>query len=185
MGEVEVQNQPTRKEFFDWIRKQLEEAGLKKEEIDVVMKILDKAIKTPYPYPYPKPVKGEEKEGSEEVKKLREELEKLRKENEELRKKLEETAIQAEVKEAEALGAEKEEIEEVLSKAGESFEAKMAALRAFKTALSKRRETIRVANKKGKDEFEARLRKVIAETFGEDSVDEILDILGTSTPNQA
>ncbi|RLF28107.1 MAG: hypothetical protein DRN14_04610 [Thermoplasmata archaeon] len=150
----EMPEKPTREEFMDWIKKQLEDANVPKDIVETVMEVLDKAIKTPYPYPYPEP-----KVSEEEYKALQEENERLKKENEELKKKLEELQLEAEVKEIKSVEPDFEP-EKVFSE-NMSFEAKMAALKAYKEAMKVK---ITVTNASAEDKkFEEKVEKILGE----------------------
>jgi len=98
---------PTRAKFLRWLRNQLKKAGVSADDVNKVMDILKKAIKTPYPYPSPKQMEeGEMEEVEKELEEKEKELEEKTQELEETKRQLEEakskiSELEAKVKEFE------------------------------------------------------------------------------------
>ncbi len=150
---VETKKKPTREEFFKWIKQQLKNAKVPDDVIDTVMDVLDKAIKTPYPYPYPYPAPK-----LEEVEKLKQENETLKKQVEELKSKLEQVQIEAEVNEIRSV--EPEFKPETVISENMTFEAKMAALEAYKKALKTR---VKLSVSQDDTELERKVESILRE----------------------
>jgi hypothetical protein len=72
--EFRADAKPDKEAFFEWIEKQMKNAGVPDAIIPKVIAVLKKAIKVPYPYPYPKAQEALEAELGKE---LAEEAEKV------------------------------------------------------------------------------------------------------------
>jgi len=172
--EAMAKDRPSKEEFFAWIEKQLKDAGVEKEIIDTVMEVLKKAIKVPYPYPYPKPAEMEAKvkQLEEENAKLKAELEEKNKLIEELKQKLQEQTLQTEMAAIRAVDPDFKP--EDVFEDNMSFEAKLAALKAYRKTLEKRKVRLEVA----KNDPSEKVYTVLVELFGKEGADEILRELG-------
>jgi hypothetical protein len=156
---------PSRAAFMRWFRNQLKKAGLKAEDIDKVIAILDMAIQTPYPYPYPKKMEEYEAELTEKdekiaelEKELKEAQEKLGKVEEELNKfrQAELDRLIGEIKSFDSEFDEKKVLGSV-----ECFDAKKTLLESYLAMVKKTKQTkLSVSDA---DNLEARVKKVIDE----------------------
>jgi len=177
--EMAKDERPTKDEFLAYIEGKLVEAGLGKEAIQKVMKVLKDAIKVPYPYPYPQPAamsEGEVTDIKEYEKKLSEyetEIERLSKELEEYKTKfaeIKEKELKTLVDELKKLGLSNPE---AIVEGIENVEQKIAILQRIKENLALSRpaeeESVKVV---AEEEDET---KALAKAFGlnEEEVKEI------------
>lgn len=100
------EKKPTKDEFLAYIEGKLVEAGLGKEAIQKVMKVLKDVIKVPYPYPYPQPANM-----SADVEKIKQEYEQKLSEYEE---KIKELQVQLEEYANTILEVKKNELQKLI-----------------------------------------------------------------------
>jgi hypothetical protein len=156
---------PSRGAFMRWFRNQLKKAGLKADDIDKVIAILDMAIQTPYPYPYPKKMEEYEAELTEKAEKIAE-LEKELKEAQEKLGKVEEELNKFRQAELDRLigeikGFDSEFDEKKVLGSVECFDAKKTLLESYLAMVKKTKQTkLSVSDA---DNLEARVKKVIDE----------------------
>lgn len=173
---------PTKDEFLAYIEGKLVEAGLGKEAIQKVMKVLKDVIKVPYPYPYPQPAKM-----SEDVEKVKQEYEQklseYEKEIEELKVKLEEYAntilevkkgeLQKIVEELKKLGfAEPEKIVEGI----EDIDMQIKVLQNVKESAAVKKAEEKKELELKKDAQESKLEKLSKELGL--TVEEVKELFG-------
>ncbi|MHA1615458.1 MAG: hypothetical protein ACTSYJ_11485 [Candidatus Thorarchaeota archaeon] len=173
---------PSRAQFLRWFRKQLKDLGLSAEDVNKVMGLIKRAIKTPYPYPYPQPKKGESEmeetfeELEREIEEKDEKIQELESTIETLRKSLkmfQDKVIEALIGEIKTLD-EKFDATKMLEGVTD-FETKKAILSAYLESLKRLRPPETQISVSAENPIEVRVKKELEKMFGTSDVKQIIE----------